>query len=246
MHYVMQEIYNNKSNPYTTDMAHRISLFKKITLDIQNKLQDEAFLSSLSPKENDAAKQIAIVFSSYGKDRFAVELIVKIPEIMATFSPDQGEKILNKLCPELVRYYENYIVPDIKQHLQKLNASSILPNDLTFALLDKKPDLREKKPAINHEIKQTEAHPIVVSKTIMKVRKEQKEHEPTVFETDKTIITLIDDIANLMRDIIESLGDESPLFAKVNQLKQQANTLAKMKEQDPKKRDCSYHFIRKI
>lgn len=113
-HFLAYEVFKNVCNPYAESSVDLKKQFNDITNRIWL-LQKSAFPNELSP--------IRDVFL-YEEDQWHVELIVRVPQIIAA-NPDNGLRLLGTHVPDLLAYYRNEFLPSLKQHTQVLRTRAL-------------------------------------------------------------------------------------------------------------------------
>ena len=108
-HFVADEVFKNKSIPYAKDDLASKKWFDCIVDRIYHEFKRD-------PKR--VPEIMACVFSgSYNKDLWQKELIVRIPQLIAT-----GKlKAVKEFCPDLLQYYNEKFLVDCKNHLLQLH-----------------------------------------------------------------------------------------------------------------------------
>lgn len=116
-HHMMNLIFKNyKSEPapsapfFLDQESNRKEEFDKIVQEIEVGFKPKEKINS-SETDISPEKIISEVFN-YKKEEWAGELIVRVPEILATF-PDKGEEWLSENVPKLLNYWNEYIVPKL-------------------------------------------------------------------------------------------------------------------------------------
>lgn len=128
IHFVCQEVFNNKAYPYSTGNE---TSFQKILTIVQNKLSKIKPINHLEKEALNILK-IGLDNEYYSPDKFANELIARTGEIFAFLGKKQGLDFLSKNFPELLDYYINQFIPDCEEHLKKANVDQYLDlNDLS-------------------------------------------------------------------------------------------------------------------
>ncbi|WP_347252649.1 ankyrin repeat domain-containing protein [Legionella sp.] len=135
-HFGIDHLFKNSSAPYPKgfDIHQRKERFQKIVQTTKENLTQ--ILSSVSSEEELAAyNAIQTVFTAYPKEEWDIELIVRVPQIIALLGPEKGPQWLQKNTPELLEYYLTVINPAIMGYLAEYDASKYLsdPHSLLAA-----------------------------------------------------------------------------------------------------------------
>lgn len=110
-HFIAHEIYDNHCLPYRSDDLVRKANFTAISDELENKksklnhILERAFLPNYKAKQQEHA-----------------ELIVRVAQIIVTYP--KGLELLQDQAPRLLHYYINDFLPDIKNHIKKLEAKA--------------------------------------------------------------------------------------------------------------------------
>ncbi len=109
MHLAMDFIYQNNCMPYASKDSEKKDRFETVLKKTKAKLDrlDPDFMSDSKTKEAYNSMYLAY------KDEGAVELIVRIPEILVSMGIDKGMEWLRQFR-ELMEYYNTVVIPDME------------------------------------------------------------------------------------------------------------------------------------
>jgi len=123
-HYVMQLVYQNKFLPYY-----------KFNLDIRDRFDEivqiiNKLFSDESKNPNDECNGIiSSVFTSYNPDKFHLELIVRVVQILTAFDDEKTKlEYLMAKYDILFEFWKNYVIPDINKFNLKVRKDVELLN----------------------------------------------------------------------------------------------------------------------
>lgn len=117
-HFVMNTLFNNNCNPFPRNQDHNpleehFSRIVKITFNDLDKIHN--LLEDMD--EYAAFKIIENVFTEYKEREWALELIVRVPQIIVLLGQEKGYKWLEKHTPDLFEFYKNEINPRMMKYL---------------------------------------------------------------------------------------------------------------------------------
>jgi len=129
MHFVLHEVYTYHGNPYKAGDRERESKCNEMIEQTRNRLKEMENVietsSSDYPYEYHAFQNIKATFT-YPIKEHAGEIIVRFTAVIAYLGVPYGPQWLKKF-PELLDYFQNFVIPDIEQYLAKNDAISYLP-----------------------------------------------------------------------------------------------------------------------
>ncbi|VVC75571.1 hypothetical protein AQUSIP_08610 [Aquicella siphonis] len=126
-HFIINQLFQNASQPFPND-AYSNPLREKFAAIValtKSRLGEMAAAIS-TDKEHEAYKIIETVYNAYPSSEWAAELIVRVPQILVTMGPKEGQVWLEKNVPELLTYFEKEINPRIMEFMAKLKAQDYL------------------------------------------------------------------------------------------------------------------------
>ncbi|CAM4406230.1 MAG: hypothetical protein LEGION0403_FIIPPAGN_00899 [Legionella sp.] len=110
-HLAIQILYNNDCKPYAKDTCGDeykkiIETYSKLNVDSINKI-------------------IKLAFTAYHEKDWEAELIVRIPHILARYGREAGMTILQNQVPDLLKYYNEVLIPELHDFIKKYNNLNI-------------------------------------------------------------------------------------------------------------------------
>lgn len=112
MHLAMNFVYENDTDPYQKDDSNKKEMLSKILWETKAKLN---FMrpEKMSRLDKLAYYSFCSVYTAYPENKRAMELIVKIPEILVRIGIKNGMAWLEQF-KALMAYYRNVVIPDIQ------------------------------------------------------------------------------------------------------------------------------------
>lgn len=127
-HQAMQIIFNNHCNPYYEENCQALKL-NKIIENIKDKIKE---------KKINIDVIISRVFNYY-YTYYPSEIIVRVPHMLAKYGSEKGNRLLFEQTPELLAFYNNYVVIECDKFIQSKKAKDSLspipikPNSIASA-----------------------------------------------------------------------------------------------------------------
>ncbi|XP_064467866.1 uncharacterized protein LOC135378701 isoform X2 [Ornithodoros turicata] len=114
-HFALHAVYRNGGKPYHSHVMERKLNYQKIIGQIE--------------KRKEKLDEILRLALDYDEEE---EMIVRVPHILALHSiPGQGIEVLRTQTPELLQFYQQYIVPDLVAHSLIASPSKDAQNIMT-------------------------------------------------------------------------------------------------------------------
>lgn len=116
-HFIMRQVFNNKCNPFFPGDSGKEA--EKEMMEVIKITADRVTRKLRHPQDEDvkaALESIKSIFDHYPVNKHAIEMAVKIPEILGRLGVEKGSKFLKKF-PELVKYHREIIIPAINNYL---------------------------------------------------------------------------------------------------------------------------------
>ena len=129
-HLLMLHIFKNSCKPYFEYDSLQKSTYQTMVKQISLKLESMTQLGLLNDDEDWAYQCLSHVFRCYTQDEVDSELIVRVPQILATLDEKRGMAAL-KRYPELLQYYQKVLMPKIEAYLNAQHAHILLPSNTT-------------------------------------------------------------------------------------------------------------------
>ncbi|XP_064463362.1 uncharacterized protein LOC135374310 [Ornithodoros turicata] len=102
-HMALYLVYRNDGKPYYSDDTEREKQYKNI-------------LNNIKPRQKDMNLLIQQAFMS--KKDEEEELIVRIPHVLVQHGCDEGHRILEREVPELLKFFEEHVIPDMREYIR--------------------------------------------------------------------------------------------------------------------------------
>ncbi|XP_064462393.1 uncharacterized protein LOC135373022 isoform X2 [Ornithodoros turicata] len=116
-HMVMYRIYQNGGKPYRNNDNERATLYTRVLRCTEEKVKQ---IVASSDEEKILADIFINAFSEKGKEQ--QELIARIPHIIAYCQNEgNGVTFLKKWARDLLKYYQDKVVPDISKYIESLD-----------------------------------------------------------------------------------------------------------------------------
>lgn len=123
-HFIIKQLYNNLGKPFPP--GEHFNPLRDVFVEIVNSLEERLDnLPTESEEDRIASQIIAQVYYGYPKDEWAIELIVRVAQIIALLG-EKGIEWLEKNTPELLAFYVNEVNPKIMLYLQEYKATDYL------------------------------------------------------------------------------------------------------------------------
>lgn len=111
MHFIVHKLFDNHAYPYPNDSVY--NPLRDQMQEIVKSLRET--LDSL--QEGPAYDVIARVFYNYEEEKWPIEIIVRVPQIIALVGAEKGREWLTKNTPDLLSFYEQEVTPRIEKFL---------------------------------------------------------------------------------------------------------------------------------
>ncbi|XP_064463612.1 uncharacterized protein LOC135374605 [Ornithodoros turicata] len=100
-HLALHLVYKNDGKPYSRE-------------DTQTEQRYTAILDDIKRRENDVDDLIRLALMKNEEQ----EAIVRIPHILTQYGSDRGNRVLEKEVPELRKFFEDTVIPDMQKYIQ--------------------------------------------------------------------------------------------------------------------------------
>ncbi|XP_064463388.1 uncharacterized protein LOC135374334 [Ornithodoros turicata] len=100
-HLALHLVYRNDGKPYSREDTEKEQRYRAILDDIKRRKDDVHDLIRLGLMKNEEQ-----------------EAIVRIPHILAQYGSDHGNRVLEKEVPELRKFFEDTVIPDMQKYIQ--------------------------------------------------------------------------------------------------------------------------------
>ncbi|XP_064463188.1 uncharacterized protein LOC135374110 [Ornithodoros turicata] len=100
-HMALHLVYKNYGKPYFREDTEKEQRYRDILDDIKR-------------RENDVDKLIRLAFNTSEEQ----EAIVRIPHILTEYGSDHGNRVLEKEVPELRKFFDDTVIPDMQKYIQ--------------------------------------------------------------------------------------------------------------------------------
>lgn len=142
-HFVMGEVFKNGLNPYFAQDEDAKQAMQSVMDALHKRLSS---MEKTKRYEQYAFIAIASVFENYPSKKWAIELAVKIPEIISVIGRELASTWMRRNVPELLRFYRKYINPRLIGYLQSHHAENYLTIDTSVydSLLEFRQDVEWK------------------------------------------------------------------------------------------------------
>ncbi|XP_064463360.1 uncharacterized protein LOC135374307 [Ornithodoros turicata] len=101
-HMALYLVYRNNGKPYYSDDTEREKQYNEI-------------LNNIKPREEELNLLIQQAFMDTNEEE---ELIVRIPHILVQHGCDEGHRILEREVPELLKFFEEHVIPDMREYIR--------------------------------------------------------------------------------------------------------------------------------
>ncbi|XP_064464475.1 uncharacterized protein LOC135375765 [Ornithodoros turicata] len=100
-HLALHLVYRNDGKPYSREDTEKEQRYRAILDDIKRRKDDVHDLIRLGLMKNEEQ-----------------EAIVRIPHILTQYGSDHGNRVLEKEVPELRKFFEDTVIPDMQKYIQ--------------------------------------------------------------------------------------------------------------------------------